>query len=344
MYYSSRVMAALQRTLIIAASSCLALMAVGYIYERVCEARDARHHSAPGQLVSVGDHKLHLLCKGTVGPTVVIEQGAGEPAASWWSVQDKVSVFARVCTYDRAGYGWSDPVQAPRTIQERTEELHRLLKSASVPGPYILVAHSYGGFILRWFAREHRDEVAGLVLVDSAEEGAIFRPDVLAFYSRVRMFPRVMSFAGRFGLPRALRYCFPSLGEQMWFVKPDEFSATADDLASLELVKPPLSKAGGFGSLGDLPLIVVEHGQPFPGPFALLEKYWAEGQKRLAALSTNSLLIRANNSNHMIHLDEPGLVVDAIRRVHAAARDKAQLAHDGTSQELLAVRQGRHVM
>jgi len=83
---------------------------------------------------------------------------------------------------------------------------------------------------------------------------------------------------------------------------------------------------------------VITHGQPFPGPFFILEQGWSEGQTRLAALSTNSLLIRANNSNHMIQVDEPGLVVDAIRRVHAAARNKVQLADDGASQELSAVR------
>jgi hypothetical protein len=79
-----------------------------------------------------------------------------------------------------------------------------------------------------------------------------------------------------------------------------------------------------------LPLAVITHGQQFPGPFFILEKGWSEGQTRLAALSTNSLLIRANKSNHMIQVDEPGLVVDAIRRVHSAARSKVQLAQDGT--------------
>jgi pimeloyl-ACP methyl ester carboxylesterase len=304
----------------VAPGLCLVVMVAGYIYERISETRDARRHPAPGQMVAVGDHRLHLLCKGTVGPTVIIEQGAGEPAMFWWPVQEKVSAFARVCLYDRAGYGWSDPVRASRTIQERAEELHTLLVNAAVPGPFILVAHSYGGFIVRWFAREYRDQVAGLVLVDSAEEGSIFRDDVLDFYSRVRMFPRVMAFAARFGLPRVLRRCFPSLRAQLPFVKPDEFAATADDLASLHRVKPPLCEPGGFGTLGDLPLIVVEHGQPFPGPFALLEKYWAAGQNRLAALSTKGELILAQKSNHMIHLDQPDLVVNAIQRVHAAAR------------------------
>ena len=207
-----------------------------------------------------------------------------------------------------------------RRFQERAEELHTLLVNAAVPGPFVLVAHSYGGLIVRWFARAYRDQVAGLVLVDTAEEGSIFREDVLDFYSRVRMFPCVMAFAARFGLPRVLRRCFASLRAQLSFVNPDEFAATADDLASLQRVKPPLSEPGGFGTLGDLPLIVVEHGQPFPGPFALLEKYWAAGQNRLAALSTKGELIRAQKSNHMIHLDQPDLVVHAIQRVHAAAR------------------------
>ena len=197
--------------------------------------------------------------------------------------------------------------------------------NAAVPGSFILVAHSYGGLIVRWFAREYRDQVAGLVLVDTAEEGAIFRQDVLGFYSRVRMFPRVMAFVAHFGLVRVLRGCFSGLRAQLWFVTPDEFAATADDLAPLQRVKPPLSEPGGFGTLDDLPLIVVEHGQPFPGPFALLEKYWDAGQKRLAALSTRGELIVAEKSNHMIHLDQPDLVVNAIHRVHAAARSACNI-------------------
>ena len=142
------------------------------------------------------------------------------------------------------------------------------------------------------------------------------------------MFPRAMAVAARFGLPRLLRACFPSLRAQLPFVRPHEFAAAEDDLASLERVKPPLSEPGGFGTLGDLPLIVIEHGQPFPGPFRLLEKHWAAGQGRLAALSTKGELIRAQKSNHMIHLDQPDLVVDAIQRVHASARAAVSLAAD----------------
>jgi pimeloyl-ACP methyl ester carboxylesterase len=283
-------------------------------------------------MVDVGGHRLHLLCKGNAGPTVVIEQGAGEPSRFWWPVQDKIAEFASVCTYDRAGYGWSDPVAAGRTIAERAEELHTLLTNAGIPGPYILVAHSYGGFIVRCFARNHPDQTAGLVLVDTPEEAAFFRREVLNFYSRLRFMNEGVELAARFGVLRLLGLLFPLDHVGFSFVRPAEYSAAGDDLASLQLVQPPRGDFGGVGSLGDLPLAVITHGQPFPGPFFILEKGWSEGQTRLAALSTNSLLIRANNSNHMIQIDEPGLVVDAIRRVHATARNKVQLAHDGTSQ------------
>jgi hypothetical protein len=144
---------------------------------------------------------------------------------------------------------------------------------------------------------------------------------------------KAVELAARFGILRLLGHWFSLDHVGFSFVRPAEYSAAGDDLASLQLVEAPTANFGGVGSLGDLPLAVITHEQPFPGPFFILEKGWSEGQTRLAALSTNSLLIRANNSNHMVQIDEPGLVVDAIRRVHAAARNKVPLAHDGTSPE-----------
>jgi len=140
-----------------------------------------------------------------------------------------------------------------------------------------------------------------------------------------------VELVARFGVLRLLGHLFPLDHVGFSFVRPTEYSAAGDDLASLQLVEPTLGNLGGVGRLGDLPLAVITHGQPFPGPFFILEKGWSEGQTRLAALSTNSLLIRANNSNHMIQIDEPGLVVDAIRRVHAAARNNVEFVRDGIS-------------
>jgi pimeloyl-ACP methyl ester carboxylesterase len=249
----------------------------------------------------------------------VIEPGAGEPSRYWWPVADQIAEFARVCTYDRAGFGWSDPAAEPRTIEERARDLHGLLTTAGVPGPYVLVAHSYGGFIVRQFARMYPSETAGVVLVDTPEEATIFRPDVLSFYARMQLVLEAAQWAARCGILRLLSRWIALDAIGFPFIRAREYAAAIDDLESLQQVAPAMRGPGGFGTLGDVPLVVLSHGRPFPGPFAILEAGWHDGQVRLAALSQRGELIVAEKSNHLIQLDEPQLVVDAVRRVHALA-------------------------
>jgi pimeloyl-ACP methyl ester carboxylesterase len=287
------------------------LLACAYAFERIAEHRDAKQNPPPGRLIRVGNHRLHLFCRGSEGPTVVIEQGAGEPSQLWWPIQERIAAFARVCTYDRAGYLWSEPVRRARSVRERAEELHVLLVNAAVPGPYLMVAHSYGGLIVREFALRYPAETAGLVLVDTPDEQALCEPEVQALYARMATFMRVLETAARFGLVRLLRQ-IPAVRQMLWFVRPDEYAAAADDLASLKRLDPSSSAPG---QLGDLPLVILTHGQPFPGPFAVLESGWLASQQRLLALSRQAVLITAENSNHMIHLDDPDVVIDAVRQV-----------------------------
>ena len=325
-----------QWSLGIASLAGLLLLAAGYIYEKLGERKDKKTNLAPGRMVSVGDHKLHLLCKGRTAPAVVIEQGAGEPSRLWGHVQDKIAEFACVCTYDRAGYGWSEPVEAGRTVTDRAEELHTLLTNSGIPGPYVLVAHSYGGLIVRCFARNHPNQIAGVVLVDTPDDATIFRRDVLNLYARIRLMTKVVQLGASFGALRLLSRWFRLDHAGFSFVRPGEYAAAGDDLASLQRAEFLRKNSEGQENLGDLPLAVIAHGQPFPGPFSILENSWSEGQERLARLSTNSLLIVAKNSNHMIQIDEPGLVVDAIRSVHGAARNQTRLAFVGDSQKVPA--------
>jgi pimeloyl-ACP methyl ester carboxylesterase len=314
------------------------LLVAGYLYQTIASAKEAQRWPPPGKIIDVGGRKLHLVCKGSGDATVVIEQGAGAPSMFWWSMQDKIAEFARVCVYDRAGLGWSEPVRGPRSIEDRVADLHSLLVNAQIPGPYIFVAHSYGGWIVRSFALTHRAKVAGLVLVDTGEEGVYSQSDVVATYSRIALATRVLGYAARFGVLRILRPPFlkanvaglaPVVRQAAAAVclKPHCFFAAADEVASvLKCARSWRNLPDGSGTLGNLPVTVITHGQPFPRPFSVAEKYWSEGQKRLAALSANGTFIVAEKSNHMIHDDEPELVLDAIRRLVATARDRKRIA------------------
>jgi pimeloyl-ACP methyl ester carboxylesterase len=131
----------------------------------------ARPDSAPpGVLVDIGGYRLHLHCSGSGSPVVLLEAGAGDFSSDWSLVQPAVSQVTRVCSYDRAGYAWSDAGPLPRTIRQVTSELHAMIGAAGLPAPLVLVGHSLGGLYARAFAAAHPDQVAGVVLIDAAHE------------------------------------------------------------------------------------------------------------------------------------------------------------------------------
>src|SRR3989304_10304359 len=145
----------------------------------VAKSHLAQQYPAPGQLVDVGGRKMHINCVGQGSPTVLLEAGLGHYSLFWAYVQPEVAKYTRVCSYDRAGYGWSESSPMPRTANAEVDELHTLLVNADVQGPYILVGHSLGGMNMRVFANNYPDEVVGMVLVDSFhEERPIRNPDL----------------------------------------------------------------------------------------------------------------------------------------------------------------------
>jgi pimeloyl-ACP methyl ester carboxylesterase len=281
----------------------LILLLAGWIYESSAEAADEQAYPPPGQLVDVGGHHLHINCTGNGSPTVVIEAGLGDWSTGWGYVQPEVAKTTRVCTYDRAGWGWSEPGPMPRDAGQIAKELHTLLQNANIPGPYIMVGHSLGGLSVRVFTHNYPSEVAGVVLIDSMFPGqsTIATPSIV-----ISSFPLL----ARFGIARLLvkplgliNYVPPSEKAYLTrYVRPQSAQVLVDEIQEIPV---SMTQAGAVNTFGDLPLIVLTAGlDQQPG--------WQTGQAELAKLSSNSQQLTAEKSDHSIAIHQPDAAVSAI--------------------------------
>lgn len=309
------------------------LALTGAVYQVIATRADIDKYPPPGKLVDVGGYKLHINCVGEGSPTVVMEYGLGGLSLIWSLVEIEVSKFTRVCTYDRAGYGWSESSFKPRTSQEMVKELHTLLTNAGIEGPYILVGHSLGGLNLRLFASQYPDEVVGMVLVDAVPTNAYSRMSP-AFQNNMvatrRMF-RSLSIITRLGLLRLLVQLrgtkvapkfvrkLPLEIQSVIIAKflPQTFeTAIAENL----LMETSTQQVGKSNLSDELPLVVLSHGinmfSNIPDKQAKEAGLtWQKLQAEMAQLSSEGSLQIAEISGHNIHIDQPQLVVDAIRQV-----------------------------
>ncbi len=301
------------------------LASAGFLYENISEARDRRFHPMPGRRVDVGGYKLHINCTGQGTPVVVLDSGLGDSYVSWMKVQPQIAKFTRVCSYDRAGLGYSDSSPRPRTSKVMAEELHTLLHNAGVPAPYVLVGHSMGGYNVRLFASLYRSEVAGMVLVDSShpEQEKRFPPalnDMDKTWVREQEF---MTFALPFGIPRLLGFC----GNDAAVRAADcNFHSYREGLTELKTFPESAAQAATTGSLGDMPLAVLSHDPNVPVPdipadlVKPMNEAWEHMQDELAHLSTRGTRTIAKNSSHYIQLDRPEVVAEAVHNVVDQAR------------------------
>jgi pimeloyl-ACP methyl ester carboxylesterase len=161
--WTSRVLVALCGLIVLAAIA-------GTTYQWLATRKDLAATPPPGHLVDIGGYRLHLWCTGDGAPAVILDTGLGGSSAGWGFVQPDVAQFTRVCSYDRAGMGYSDPGPSPRTARRIASELAELLPRSGITGPVVLVGASIGGFNARVFASDHPDRAAGLVLVDASHE------------------------------------------------------------------------------------------------------------------------------------------------------------------------------
>jgi pimeloyl-ACP methyl ester carboxylesterase len=311
----------------------LALLA-GFLYQNISEARERRFHPAPGKRENIfaGSDRpslfMHIDCTGRGTPTVILDSGLGDSFISWHKVQPEIAKFTRVCSYDRAGLGYSDSSPRPRTSRVMVDELHRLLQSAAVPSPYILVGHSMGGFDVRVYASLYRSEVAGMVLVDSShpEQQERFPPalnDLDATWLREQEF---FEFTMPFGIPRLLGFCG---NDDAVRAVECNFHNLREGVAELKAISESATQTATTGSLGDIPLVVLSHDPDMPQPdlpedlVKPTNDAWEQMQEELTHLSTRGKQVIAKRSGHYIQLDRPDLVIEAVRSVVDQTR-KAQ--------------------
>lgn len=301
-----------------------ALALAGAIYQVIATRQSERKYPPPGRLVDVGGYRLHLLCSGpesTDGsPTVVMDAGIGECSLGWSLVQPAIAKFARVCTYDRAGLGWSDPALTARTSQQIVNDLHALLTNAGIEPPYIMVGHSFGGLNLRLYASRFPDEVVGMVMVDSSHED-------YPIGHLIPLYVRLGLLSAPLGLPRLLAGV--AMSENPIFAAdskyPPAYRAIATSTKYLNTVRREYSAAdeswkqgrNSAKSLGDRPLVVL-----LPASGHELFPVAGKLQTDLAGRSTEGKLIFVENSGHHIQHDQPETVVDAVREVVEAVRRK----------------------
>jgi pimeloyl-ACP methyl ester carboxylesterase len=315
----------------------------------------------PGKLVDIGGYRLHLNCTGKGEPTVVLIPGSGDFSFDWSLVQPGVSRFTRVCSYDLPGFAWSDPGPIPRTMRQEAFELHTLLKTARIKGPYVLVGHSLGGLIARVYGEAYPTEVAGMVLIDATHEDTTLflngKPVRMRELARKTDIPPVETMKSSPPKP-ATREEIDQFENQLKASGPPKIGETFAKLPPSSqamriwaLSQPPKASRGeGFFAeelqamyearakqtfpLGDRPLVVLlpklEYGNP---PFDLSAEEWKrivdeKRQQKLdfTKLSRNSKVIIAENSGHHIQLDEPQVVIDAIRTVSDAVKRQTKLA------------------
>jgi pimeloyl-ACP methyl ester carboxylesterase len=252
-----------------------------------------------------------------------------------------VAKFTRVCSYDRAGYGWSDPVSETMLPQRVAEMLHDLLEKAGEKPPHLMVGHSFGGIYVRTFTAQYPDEVVGVVLVDSSHENQnqLTPPDLAQSpeYAQLKNGAmtslRLIQIAEPIGLLRAIK--FMDSGVASMSLPEDEKRSVLAQMyrtgymgAYARETIMMMTYSGQPRKLGDLPLIVLSRkidaqdmAKQIPPSLQSMElaQQMAEVangmQEELAALSTRGKRIIVEGSGHFIQLDKPQVVIDAIREV-----------------------------
>ncbi len=329
-----------------------AFVLAGVIYQSIGMHRDARRFPAPGRFVRIGDARIHINEGGAGDPPIIFDAGIAATSLSWRSIQPDVAQFARTIAYDRSGLGWSDSIDSPRDIWTLVDELRKTLDADGVPNQRVIVAHSFGGLIATAYALRFPEEIAAMVLVDPAApdewatpgrmQAAMLRRGILlARFGELLARLGVVRFAldllssGARTLPKLIARAssgqsgsgfidrmvgqIRKLPPEVWpmiqahWCDPKCFRSAARQLAALPSSATGLLEALDAGPI-KIPFVLLSAGDASPAQRA--------GHQRLVERSLNGCLEVVEGSGHWIMLDQPELVVNAIRLAVLAIRSQ----------------------
>ena len=283
----------------------------GATYQWLATRKELAATPPPGHLVDIGGYRLHLWCTGDGAPAVILDTGLGGSSADWGFVQPDVARFTRVCSYDRAGMGYSDPGPSPRTARRIASELAELLARSGIDGPVVLVGASVAGFNVRVFASDHPERAAGLVLVDASHENQAHEvPRMARFVPLLSTIGVLRLFGVSFG--QRIESLAPSVRQ---FARATSFRAAGYQTAADEIIhiRQSASEVRSSRRKLTIPVLVITGGRG-------ADENWRQLQRDQASLSERGCLMIAQESGHVVSVDQPEVVVDAIRTVVETAR------------------------
>lgn len=302
----------------------LLILACLFSYQKIATLIDDHRFPPTGSLIDVGGNQLHIRCTGTGRPSVVLDAGLGGSSLGWTLVQQEVSKFTQVCSYDRAGYAWSAAASTKRTSQHLAQELHKLLHKTGIPSPYILVGHSFGGCNALLFADMYPAETLAVVLVDSVHEKMLNDLPLFSqsYFKRLINHAYVQWFLSAIGYKRfkgpsqEIKYMFeplPKTIQNMYFAQLNKTRYTQTVSKELQALPESLFLLQNRQvHLKNKPLIVITAGQ-FTNDHEKV--IWNNLQKSLLDKSYRSKHLTAERSDHMINHHQPEIIVEAIREI-----------------------------
>ncbi|GAA0886452.1 alpha/beta hydrolase [Sphingobacterium siyangense subsp. cladoniae] len=306
-------------------SFVILLLIAGFIFERKSR-HDAEKINPDGNFAVVENHRLHYYKKGNGGPTVVFET-AFDPAGhlQWYNIQKELPVSYTSISYDRAGILWSERGKNPKSGVKMAEELHLLLEKAGLPKPYILVGHSFGGTLVRFFVNKYPKDVGGVIFVDSQcpDDEKYLSPELFKMVNQ-GLPSGFLKFANTFGLARLMfKDMFPSGKEYEYqnsimpallYKSADAVLEEQDQMGSIKI------EASKIKSFGTIPLVILTAADDNRYENVIKEKKikmeminaWNKMQKDFLLLSSDSKQILVPNSGHYINQEQPKAIENAI--------------------------------